>query len=708
MRSINLVMVNLKMLFSDRLICIAMVVATVLIPGLPCPAMADETPVPDPEALWLGELPASLNACGTITWMPEIGALLDYLVKERGFPVTEKIMQKTLAYLLPSLDKRLTLETLPGQRGDTPRWRARWENQVPPDFRLDDQRSRIDLVSRVHYTLADACALVREHEPDKKLFTGFRGGADEFEAAFLQAMQDPSAEFGFDPTSLSIQSKGNASPSESFSAHWVDRKMGIARIYLPDLFVSRDLHFDEGLKVLQDEAPVTSLLLDLRDSGGGDLDVLYAVLGRFLPQETLIYEAINPYRQGHEVWLKSPTLPGKVLDIPILVLVSSKTRGGAEIIAGVLQATGHAKVYGEPTAGLVSHKAIIKLSKSRAILLTHELLKFPGKSETQERILPDISVPADKALETALATLAVNGKMPENPFIRNDEKVSPLIRAILAGQQDEAVRLIQAGADLDVEASPNSLDRLLPYHRLMERDGRTPLVGYPLTIAAAAVGMPKVLEAIGHRDSKHLHATDINGRTALAYAARSGFLESTRYLLSQGLDPVKRANKYPTSNTPLALTVQEKQSEAVALLIAAIPKEKYAAVEVAEQVWVAAYTNDTPTLRVLLAAGVSPDYIAPQGNTALMSSVQDANLAQVQLLLEYGATIDDHPYRGKNIFEYAEAKRQHGSADAENIYSLIQNAPRQDSHWQKSRQTETMEMLQRMIEHPEDSPSNGK
>ncbi|HIJ89723.1 MAG: ankyrin repeat domain-containing protein [Desulfobulbaceae bacterium] len=701
-------MANFKMLLSSRLICIVMVVGTVLTLGLSSPAVAEDAPVVENEALWLGGLPASLSACGTITWMPEIGALLDYLVKERGFPSTEKIMQKTLSSLLPGLDKRLTLETLPGQRGDTLRWRARWEKQLPQDFPLDDQHPQTDLASRVHLTLAEACALMRAHEPDKKIFTDFRGVAGEFEAAFLQVMQDPAAEFGFDPISLSVQSKGNVPPSESFSAHWMDKKMGIARIYLPDLFVGRDLHFDEGLKSLQDEAPVKSLLLDLRASGGGSIDMLHSILGRFLPQETPIYEAIDQQRQGREVRLNSPTLPARVLDIPILVLVSSKTRGGAEIIAGVLQGAGHVEVYGEPTAGLASHKTIIKLGKSRAILLTHELLKFPGKSQTQDRILPDISVPADKALETALATLAVDGRLPENPFLRKDEKISPLISAILAEQQDDAVRLIEAGADLDVEASPNALDRLLPYRRVMERDGRTPLVGYPLAIAAAAVGMPKVLKAIGQRDSKHLHATDINGRTALAYAARSGFLESTRYLLSQGLDPIKRANKYPANNTPLALAVQEKQSEAVALLIAAIPKEKYTTVEVAEQVWVAAYSNDTPTLRALLAAGVSPDCIAPQGNTALMSSVQDANLAQVQLLLEHGATIDDHPYRGKNIFEYAEAKRQHGGADAEKIYSLIQNALRQDSHWQKNRQTETMEMLQRMIEHPDDSQSTGK
>jgi hypothetical protein len=245
------------------------------------------------------------------------------------------------------------------------------------------------------------------------------------------------------------------------------------------------------------------------------------------------------------------------------------------------------------------------------------------------------------------------------------------------------------------------MDDLLPRKRQMERDGRTPLVGYPLAIAAAAVGMPKVLQAIGQRDPQRLRATDINGRTALVYAARSGFLASTRYLLDQGLDPIKRANTDPISNTPLALAVQEKRSEAVALLVAAIPKEKFTWVEVAEQVWLAASFNDLPTLRVLLEAGVPPDYIAPQGSTALISSVIDGNLEQVQLLLKHGVTLDDHPCRGRSIFEHAEAKRQTGSKNAEAIHALIQNAPRRERKWEKSPEVETLESLWRMIEHPE-------
>ena len=316
---------------------------------------------------------------------------------------------------------------------------------------------------------------------------------------------------------------------------------------------------------------------------------------------------------------------------------------------------------------------------------------FPGKELPQRHITPDVVVPFDKAFDEALATLAANGQMPHNPFIRKDEKVSALVRAVLADQSDEAVQLIEAGADLDVEASHKAMDDLLPRRHKMERDGRTPVAGYPLAIAAAALGQPRVLRAIGQRDAKPLHATDINGRTALAYAACSGFLESTRYLLSQGLDPLKHANSAPYSNTPLALAVREKRLETVALLLAAIPKEKYTGVEVAEQVWLASSSDDISLLRILLEAGVPPHYIAPQGGTALIESVLYRRLEHVKLLLQHGATVDTHLYKGRHVLEIAQAQSEKGDDVAKEINRLIEAAPRSTTQWEKSKEVETFE-----------------
>jgi len=658
------------------------------------------------EPLWLGELPASLAICGNIQWMPQIGALVGYLVKERDTANVRQLMGDTLTTMLPSLDKRLSLQILPGTNATAPQWVANWDGKPRTDAPADKLPRRTDLVSQVYNVLADTCALWLEHDSvaAKKAFYRYRSFADEYEKAFLQTLHDPGAEFGFDPISLSVQSKGSSSADETFSAHWVDQQMGIARSYLPDLAFYRIEHVDDGLKALQSAAPIKTLILDLRGAGGGDLKDLYSMLGRFLPQDTPIYVAFNRRKQRRDVRLQSPKLPQKVLDVPLLVLVSRQTRGGSEVLAGVLQGTGRAKVFGEPTAGLATHKTIIKLgpgnkaNDSSAIILTKEVLLFLGQELPQRQIQPDVAVPAGKAFEAALATLAVNGQMPQNPFIRKDEKVSALVRAILADQPDEAVRLIEAGADLDVEASHSAMDDLLSRRHQVERDGRTPLVGYPLAIAVAALGQPRVLRAIGQRDAKHLQATDINGRTALAYAARSGFVESTRYLLSQGLDPIKHANRDPFSNTPLALAVQEKRVETVALLLAAIPKEKYTGVEVAEKVWIASSSDDIALLRILLEAGVPPNYISPQGSTALINSVLYRRLEHVKLLLQHGATVDTHLYKDRTIYEIALTQSEKSGDEAKEINQLIQTAPHSTTKWEKSKEVKSLEGLWKMIE----------
>lgn len=219
-----------------------------------------------------------------------------------------------------------------------------------------------------------------------------------------------------------------------------------------------------------------------------------------------------------------------------------------------------------------------------------------------------------------------------------------------------------------------------------------------MAIAAAALGQPRVLRAIGQRDAKRLQASDILGRTALAYAARSGFGTSTRYLLSQGLDPIKHTNRDPFSNTPLALAVQERRIETVALMLAAIPKEKYTGVEVAAQVWMASSSDDIALLRILLEAGVPPNYVSPQGSTALINSVLYHRLGHVKLLLQHGATVDAHLYKGCSIDEIAQAQSEKGGDEAKEINRLIQAAPRSSGQWKKSKEVQTLEGLWKMIE----------
>ena len=270
----------------------------------------------------------------------------------------------------------------------------------------------------------------------------------------------------------------------------------------------------------------------------------------------------------------------------------------------------------------------------------------------------------------------------------------PLIQSVLARDEDAALRLIDDGARLDEKVSEHEIRRMAAPRVKTSYVGGEPPADYPLVVLAAVADLPRVVAAIGQRSPTQLAATDPKGNTALAWAARSGHLEVTRILLGSGFDPLRRDDD---GYTPLSLAVRRKQSQVVSLLVAAIARERYSDVAVAEQVWIASYSADTATLRALLEAGVPPDYIAPQGNSALISAVDDASLERVELLLRHGATVDDHRYRGHNIFEIARAKLSMDNADAAKILRLIEVAPRSASNWKKSAEVERIEALWKMI-----------
>ena len=270
----------------------------------------------------------------------------------------------------------------------------------------------------------------------------------------------------------------------------------------------------------------------------------------------------------------------------------------------------------------------------------------------------------------------------------------PLTQSILKRDEGEALRLIDGGARVDEMVSENEIRRLAAPRVKTAYVGGEPPADYPLVVLAAVADLPRVVAAIVKRSPELLAATDPRGNTALAWAARSGHCAVVRLLLESGLDPLRRDDD---GYTPLALAVRKKAAPVVALLVAAIARERYGQTAVAEQVWIASYQSDSATLRALLEAGVPPNYIAPQGNSALISAVDDVSLERVELLLKHGATVDDHRYRGRDIFEIARAKLSGENANAEKIVRLIEGAPRSANRWKKSADVERIETLWQMI-----------
>lgn len=184
-----------------------------------------------------------------------------------------------------------------------------------------------------------------------------------------------------------------------------------------------------------------------------------------------------------------------------------------------------------------------------------------------------------------------------------------LVGALLSRDQAEAVRLIQSGASLDLSIDEDAVDDLLTKRAQMLSHGNNTPPGYPLAIAAALLGLPGVLEAIGEREPARLHVTDSDNKTAINYAAHQGYVQCVAVLLRYGLNPLQPPRHAWASGTPLSRAVMKGSAPTVRLLLDAIPKAQYASDRVTEQVWSATFPQllDKPeVLQTLLDAGVSP------------------------------------------------------------------------------------------------------
>jgi carboxyl-terminal processing protease len=146
---------------------------------------------------------------------------------------------------------------------------------------------------------------------------------------------------------------------------------------------------------------ITSLILDLRDNGGGYVDTATGIASEFLPRQALIFwERSN---LGGGKFSDSPTrvtMPGIAQHIPIVVLVNGGTASAAEILTAALRENGRARVIGTQSYGKGSVQEDLPLADGAALRITIHLWLTPQKNQIDQKgITPDIMIGAsDDAL----------------------------------------------------------------------------------------------------------------------------------------------------------------------------------------------------------------------------------------------------------------------------------------------------------------------
>jgi len=116
------------------------------------------------------------------------------------------------------------------------------------------------------------------------------------------------------------------------------------------------------------EKKIKSLVIDLRNNGGGLVTEALQILNYIVPKNSTLLITVN--KDGKEDITKSEQKP--IIDVPIVILVNENSASASEIVAGTLKDLKVATVVGTTTYGKGVIQQVLTLSDGSGLTLTIE------------------------------------------------------------------------------------------------------------------------------------------------------------------------------------------------------------------------------------------------------------------------------------------------------------------------------------------------
>ena len=165
--------------------------------------------------------------------------------------------------------------------------------------------------------------------------------------------------------------------------------------------------FDEG--VAEDfktkfqslkEKGITSLIIDLRDNGGGIVDEATKIVDYIVPKGKEILITLDKNKNEEITKAEEDVL----IDMPIVVLVNASSASASEIMAGALKDLGEATIVGTKTYGKGIIQQFLSLSNGGGLKITIEEYYTPNRTKINGvGITPDVEVELEQSV-TGLPT----------------------------------------------------------------------------------------------------------------------------------------------------------------------------------------------------------------------------------------------------------------------------------------------------------------
>jgi len=179
-------------------------------------------------------------------------------------------------------------------------------------------------------------------------------------------------------------------------------KNGIAVISVNQFNDKTDSELNKAVSSLILNQP-KGIIIDLRNNGGGYLNVSVDFLSYFLPNKTV---AVKIRQKDMEEEVEYTSGSPKMLKVPIVVLVNNGTASAAEIVAGAVQDNKRGIVMGVQTFGKGTVQEVQGFDDSSSLRMTIAKWYTPnGRLINKEGLTPDIIVEMkDSDLEKKIDT----------------------------------------------------------------------------------------------------------------------------------------------------------------------------------------------------------------------------------------------------------------------------------------------------------------